>query len=87
MLDRQHNPPLFVEFIMLWLAIIMLGMWMFNPHWAYLVLCSSFVIGAAISILIREAIAPSLNPRLTQLLAWLLLVVGIFGFADLLHYL
>lgn len=86
-LSSQYNPPRFVELLMLLLAIMLLGIWSFTPNWPYLVLSLSFVIGASISILVREAIAPSPQMRATQVTAVLLLIVSIYGFADLVHYL
>jgi len=85
-LASQYNPPRFVELMMLFLAIVMLGIGSVIPHWPYLVLGLSFVIGASISILIREAIAPSPQQRFTQIAVWLLLIMSIYGFADLVHY-
>lgn len=86
-LSSQYNPPRFVELLMLLLAIGLLGIWQITPKWPYLVLSLSFVVGSSISILVREAIAPTPQRRLTQLAALLLLVVSIYGFADLVHYL
>ncbi|WP_088240884.1 hypothetical protein [Calothrix rhizosoleniae] len=80
----QHNPPRVVELIMLVLAIAMLVLSSFIPERpAYIVLGLSFVVGASISILIREQLAPSHQKIITQLTALLLLIVGIYGFADL----
>ena len=50
-----------------------------------MILGLSLVIGASISILVREAIAPSHQTRITQFTALLLLLVSIYGFADLLQ--
>jgi len=58
-LSSQYNPPRFVELLMLLLAIGLLGIWGITPYWPYLVLSLSFVIGSSVSILVREAIAPS----------------------------
>lgn len=86
-LSSQFNPPRFVELLMLFLAIGLLGIWQITPKWPYLVLSLSFVVGSSISILTREAIAstPQISP--TQVAALLLLIVSIYGFADLIHYL
>ena len=86
-LSSQYNPPRFVELLMLLLAIMLLGIWSVTPNWPYLVLSLSFVIGASVSILVREALAPSPQMRATQVTAVLLLIVSIYGFADLVHYL
>ncbi len=83
-LSSQHNPPRFVELLMLLLSMTLLGIWQIVPDWPYLVLSLSYVIGASISILVREAIAPSPQPRATQITAVLLLIVSIYGFAQLL---
>ncbi len=72
---------------MLLLAIGLLGIWQIKPNWPYLVLSLSYVVGSSISILVREAIAPSPQPRATQVTAVLLLIVSLYGFADLLRYL
>ncbi|AFY51077.1 hypothetical protein Nos7524_5358 [Nostoc sp. PCC 7524] len=82
-LASQYNPPRFVELVMLMLAIAMLAVAIIVPDRPYLVLGLSLVIGAAISILVREAIAPSPQTRLTQLTAILLLLISFYGFADL----
>jgi hypothetical protein len=82
-LASQYNPPRFVELVMLMLAIAMLAVAIIIPDRPYLVLGLSLVIGAAISILVREAIAPSPQTRLTQLTAILLLLISFYGFADL----
>lgn len=82
-LASQYNPPRFVELVMLMLAIAMLAVAMIVPDRPYIVLGLSLVVGAAISILVREAIAPSSQARLTQLTAILLLLISFYGFADL----
>lgn len=86
-LSSQYNPPRFVELLMLILAITLLGIWQLTPNWPYLALSLSYVVGASISILVREAIAPSPQPRATQVTAVLLLIISIYGFADLVRYL
>ena len=85
-LSSQYNPPRFVELLMLLLAILLLGIWQITPYWPYLALSLSYVVGASLSILVREVIAPSLQPRATQVTALLLLIVSIYGFADLIRY-
>lgn len=86
-LSSQYNPPRFVELLMLLLAMGLLGIWSITPDWPYLVLSLSFVVGSSISILVREAIVPSPQMRATQVTAVLLLIVSIYGFADLVRYL
>ncbi|HYW20759.1 MAG TPA: hypothetical protein VE956_15940 [Nodularia sp. (in: cyanobacteria)] len=83
-LASQYNPPRFVELLMLMLASAMLILATILPDMPYLVLGLSLVVGASISILVREAIAPSPQVRLTQFTALLLLFISIYGFADLL---
>ncbi len=85
-LSSQYNPPRFVELLMLLLAILLLGIWQITPYWPYLALSLSYVVGASLSILVREAITPSPQPRATQVTALLLLIVSIYGFADLIRY-
>lgn len=87
MLSSQHNPPQFVEMLMLWLALLLLGLWSITPYWPYLVLSLSYVVGASISLLVREAIAPTQQATISQITAVLMLIVSIYGFADLLSYL
>ncbi|MBD2520833.1 hypothetical protein H6G93_39090 [Nostoc sp. FACHB-973] len=84
-LSSQYNPPRFVELLMLFLAIAMLAIATILPERPYLILGLSLVVGASISILVREAIAPSPQTRITQVTALLLLIISLYGFADLMH--
>lgn len=84
-LASQYNPPRFVELLMLMLAIALLAIAVILPDRPYLILGLSLVVGASISILVREAIAPSPQTRITQLTALLLLIISFYGFADLLQ--
>ncbi|MBD2411881.1 hypothetical protein FACHB389_15675 [Nostoc calcicola FACHB-389] len=84
-LSSQYNPPRFVELLMLFLAIAMLAIATILPDRPYLILGLSLVVGASISILVREAIAPSPQTRITQVTALLLLIISLYGFADLMH--
>ena len=87
-LSTQHNPPRFVELLMLSLAIVMLAIsTVFPQQEAFLILGLSFVVGASLSILVREAISPSPRSLMTQITAILLLLVSIYGFADLIQHL
>jgi hypothetical protein len=82
----QYNPPRFVEFLMLLLAMLMLVASMaFPTQKPYMVLALSFVVGSAISILVREAIAPSARARVTKINAILMLIIGLYGFIDVIH--
>ncbi|BAY12092.1 hypothetical protein [Calothrix sp. NIES-2098] len=84
-LSSQYNPPRFVELLMLTVAIAMLGIATLSPDRPYMILGLSLVVGASISILVREAIAPSPQTRITQLTALILLFISLYGFADLLQ--
>ena len=83
----QYNPPQFIELVMLLLAIILLGAWLMTPHWAYLILAWSYVVGVSASMWVREAIAPSHQKRTTQAMALVLLILSIYGFADVIQFL
>ncbi|WP_353932332.1 hypothetical protein WJM97_07030 [Okeanomitos corallinicola TIOX110] len=89
-LSSQYNPPRFIELLMLSLAIAMLMISTITPDKPYLILGLSFVLGASISILIREAISttnhahPTSSQRLiTIVTSLLLLIISVYGFADL----
>ncbi|AKG23319.1 hypothetical protein [Calothrix sp. 336/3] len=83
-LSSQYNPPRFVELLMLMLAIAMLVVATIYPgDTPFLILALSLVVGASFSILVREAIAPSPQTRITQITALFLLIISIYGFADL----
>ncbi|MDH6066357.1 hypothetical protein NWP26_03535 [Chrysosporum ovalisporum APH033B] len=84
-LASQYNPPRFVELLMLTLAIAMLVIATILPDIPYLILGLSLVVGASASILVREAMDPSPQTRITQFTALLLLLISIYGFFDLLH--
>jgi len=80
-LSTQYNPPEFVELIMTSLTMALLVSWMLTPAWPYLVLSSSFALGAAISMWVRQLIAPSPHPCVLKLLAVLLLIYSLYAFA------
>ncbi|MBE9008279.1 hypothetical protein IQ259_25250 [Fortiea sp. LEGE XX443] len=82
--SSQYNPPNFIEWLMLILAVLLLGVWGITQQLPYIFLCLSYAIGASISILVREAIAPSPQTRVSRLTALLLLLVSLYGFADFL---
>ncbi|MEB3336411.1 MAG: hypothetical protein VKJ46_03045 [Leptolyngbyaceae bacterium] len=93
MFASQSNPPQFVELLMLLLAIALLlvwgiadAVWGMRAGWPYLVLSLSYAIGSAVSTLVRETILPSPQPRLTQVIAVLLLLVSLYSFTDFLRY-
>jgi len=83
----QHNPPQLIEMLMLLLATILLGAWLISPHWSYQALAWSYLIGVSASMWIREAIAPTYQARPTQIIAVLLFILSLYGFADLFRYL
>ncbi|MBD2504239.1 hypothetical protein [Anabaena azotica] len=83
-LASQYNPPRFVELLMLVLAIAMLSIATILPDKPYMVLGLSLVVGSSISILVREAIAPSPEQKVARLTALLALFISLYGFADLL---
>ena len=70
---------------MLLLAIAMLTIATILPDRPYLVLGLSLVVGSSVSILVREAIVPSPQTRITQLTALILLFISLYGFADLIN--
>jgi hypothetical protein len=72
---------------MLLLAVILLGIWSITPNWAYEVLAWSYVVGVSASMWVRSLLAPSYQTRTTQVTAVLLLIISIYGFSDLIHYL
>ncbi|WP_017652973.1 hypothetical protein [Fortiea contorta] len=84
-LASQYNPPRFIELLMLTLAIAMLAIASIIPDRPYLVLGLSLVVGASISILVREAIVPSPQSRVTKITALLLLLISFYGFVDLIQ--
>ena len=91
-LSSQYHPPRFVELLMLTLAIAMLTISTIVPDRPYIILGLSFVIGASTSILVRETMFTTVHSqtlltqqRITQLTAFLLLGISIYGFADLIH--
>jgi hypothetical protein len=89
----ESNPPQFVEFVMLVLAIALLLiwgstdlLWGIKKGWPFLVLSLSYAVGAAVSTLVRESLVPSPNPRPVQITAVLLLIISFYSFTDLLRY-
>lgn len=82
-LSTQHNPPRFVELVMLTLAMILLGIWTLTPQWPYLVLSLSYIIGSSFAILVREFLGPRPQFQLTHITAVLLLIISFYSFAEL----
>ncbi len=80
----QDNPPQLVETLMLALSMVLFTAWIMQLETAYLMLGLVFTVGACASILVREALIPAPRPRPTQVAATALLLVSLYGFADLL---
>ncbi|EKQ68172.1 hypothetical protein OsccyDRAFT_2691 [Leptolyngbyaceae cyanobacterium JSC-12] len=68
------TPPRVVEATMLFLALIVLGVWWIRQEWQYLVLTLSYILGAIASILARETVAPSIHACTVRLAALISLV-------------
>ncbi len=81
--SSQYDPPRFVEFVMVVCAIFaLIASILFPQDQPYFLLCLSLVLGLSISILVREAIVPSHQTRVSQITALALLITSLFGFAD-----
>ncbi|GAB1540629.1 hypothetical protein NUACC21_32980 [Scytonema sp. NUACC21] len=65
---------------MVLVAIAMLIVWNFTLETPYMILGWSLVVGASMSILVREAIAPSPEIRVNQLAALFFLITSAYGF-------
>lgn len=76
--SSQYNPPAFIELIMLFLAMGLLIIWVFIPHWSYLVLSLSYGIGASLSISVRESLARSPQAHIAQVTTALLILTSIY---------
>lgn len=79
-LSSEHNPPRFVELMMLLLAMTMLAIWGITDRWPYLGLSLSYVVGSSTSILLRENMAPSGYSKWKQLLAVVALIASVYFF-------
>jgi len=82
--SSQYEPAKFIEFVMLILTVLLLGIWGVTQQLPYMLLCLSYAIGASISMLVREAIAPSPQAQVSRLTALLLLLITLYGFFDFL---
>lgn len=69
------------------LTMALLVSWEYTHQWPYLVLSSSFAIGAASSMWVREMIVPSHHPRVVLVLAIMLLIYSLYAFSDVARYL
>lgn len=76
--SSQYNPAAFIELIMLFLAIGLLIIWAFVPHWSYLVLSLSYGIGASLSISVRESLTRSPQAQVAQVTTVLLILTSIY---------
>lgn len=65
------NPPVLIEGLMLLLAMVLLPLWLFAQKWPYLVLCCSYIIGASMSIFVRESILPSSQSQRNRIIVLL----------------
>ncbi len=83
----ENNPLQFLDLVMSLSAVIWLTVWLIEPYWPFLVLGSSYAIGLALMVLVREGIAPSPQAKLIRIRALLLLGLGLFSFADIAYYL
>ena len=79
-LSTQHNPPEFVEHLMMLLAMALGVAWSLTDEWPYLVLSSSYAIGAAISMWVRQLSLPLPYSRMVPIPAALLLICGLSAF-------
>ena len=85
-LSTQHNPPRFVELVMLTLAMILLGLWSVTLQWQYLALSLSYTIGSSFSTLVRESMGPQPQFQRTHLTVLLLLIIiSFYSFAELIR--
>ncbi|MEP0981911.1 hypothetical protein [Leptolyngbya sp. FACHB-17] len=86
----QENPPQLIETLMLALSMVLFSVWLIQSESAqsasaYLLLGLVLTVGACASILVREALIPAIRPRPTQVMATLLLLISLYGFADFLR--
>ncbi|HIK32239.1 MAG TPA: hypothetical protein IGS17_15430 [Oscillatoriales cyanobacterium M59_W2019_021] len=77
--SAQHNPPQFIEIVMLVLAAMLMFVWLITQQWPYLVLGAGYTLGSAASIWVRESIAPYPHRRLFHASIVLILTVILFG--------
>lgn len=81
----QYNPPQLIETIMLALSMVLFAVWLVVPASPYLLLGLIYTIGACASILVREARVSEPRPRPTQVAATVLLLISLYGVADLIR--
>ena len=69
---------------MILLSIVFAIQWVLFDGWPYLVLSSSFALGAGVSMWVGEIVMPSSRPRVALVLAiGILLLYSVYAFADL----
>jgi hypothetical protein len=85
----EYDPPGFVEYLMVTFTVALGVRWllglcgMLTDGWPYLVLSSSFAIGAALSMWVREILAPSPRSRVPLVISIALLIFySAYAFAD-----
>ncbi len=83
----QHNPPQFIEYLMVSFVLALTVKQFFTPEWPYLVLSASLSIGAAVSMWVRELMIPSPHSNVWKLIGVSLLIYSVYAFADLAPYL
>ncbi|NDJ15866.1 DUF4175 domain-containing protein [Myxacorys almedinensis] len=81
----QYNPPQLVETLMLALSMVLFIVWLIVPASPYLLLGLVFTVGACASILVRESRISEPRPRPTQVAATVLLLISLYGVADLIR--
>ncbi|CAA9293201.1 hypothetical protein AVDCRST_MAG92-4488 [uncultured Coleofasciculus sp.] len=82
----QHDPPQFVEYLMVSFAIALLVKQSLTPEWPYLVLSASLAAGAAVSMWVRVLIIPSRHSKIIKLLGVALIIYSFGVFAELAPY-
>lgn len=86
-LSMTYNPPELVEHLMVLLTLVLGLTWVFQPFWQYLVLSSSFAMGVAASMWVREVLLPSPRPPMVRVLpVAALLFYSLFAFVSLVDY-
>lgn len=85
--STQHNPPEAIECVMVLLTLFLFLSWIRQPDWQYLALSSSFAMGAATSMWVRETLMPSPHPRVWIVVAISgLIFYSIYAFVNVADY-
>ncbi|HAG81824.1 MAG TPA: hypothetical protein DCL61_11810 [Cyanobacteria bacterium UBA12227] len=85
--SMQQNPPQLIVYSMIGLMAALAGLWIVELKWQYLVLSSSFAIGAAASMSVQEMLFPSHGRSKLILAISMLLIYSLFLFLILADYL